>query len=97
MNGQVVYFSLNVEDGAVQELGKLPIEQVYAFTVSPDLKKIVVADESGKVQVFDLKSGSLLTEFQSVNVPVDLAWNPKNATLAILGYETELQLWSVGQ
>jgi WD40 repeat protein len=97
LNGQVVYFGLNVEDGIVQELGKLPIAQVYAFTVSPDLNKIAVADEGGKVQIFDIKSGSLLTEFHSVNAPVDLAWNPKNATLAILGYETELQLWSISQ
>ena len=50
LNGQVVYFSLNVENGTVQELGKLPIEQVFAFAVSPDLKKIAVADESGKVR-----------------------------------------------
>ena len=95
LNGQVVYFSLNVENGAVQELGKLPTEQVFAFAVSPDLKKIAVADESGKVQVLEMKSGSLLTEFQSVSTPVDLAWNPKNATVAILGYKTELQLWAV--
>ena len=65
------------------------------MTFSPDLKKIAVADESGKVQILEMRSGTLLTEFQSVAAPADLAWNPKNATLAILGYETALQLWAV--
>jgi hypothetical protein len=61
------------------------------------IRSVGVAAESGKLQIFDIKSGTLLTEFQSVNAPVDLAWNPKNATLAILGYETGLQLWSIAQ
>lgn len=95
LNGQVVYFGLNVDDGSVQELGKLPVEEVYALTFSPDIKKIAVADESGKVQIFEIGSGALVAEFQSVDAPADLAWNPKNATLAILGYETALQLWAV--
>lgn len=97
LNGEVVYFSLTVEDGSVQELGKLPIAEVYTFTVSPDLKKIVIADESGRVQILEMGSGKLLAEFQSVAAPADFAWNPKNETLAILGYETALQLWSVSQ
>jgi WD40 repeat protein len=95
LNGQAIYFALNVQDGIVEELGKLPIEAVYAFTISPDLKKVAVADESGKVQILEIESNNLLAEFQSVAAPVDLAWNPKNATLAILGYETALQLWEV--
>lgn len=95
LNGEVVYYSLNVEDGSVQELGKLPIEEVYTFTASPDLKKIVIADESGRVQILEMGSSKLLAEFQSVAAPADFAWNPKNETLAILGYETALQLWSV--
>ena len=95
LNGEVVYFGLNVNDGSVQELGKLPVEEVSVLAFSPDLKKIAVADEKGKVQILDMETGSLLTEFQSVDAPADLAWNPKNSTLAILGYETALQLWSV--
>ncbi len=95
LNGQVVYFALNVEDGSVQELGKLPVEKVFVLTFSPDLKMIAAADESGNVQILEIDSGDLLTEFQSVDAPVDLAWNPKKATLAILGYETGLQLWAV--
>ena len=92
-----IFFGLNVEDGSVQELGKLPTEQVYAFTISPDSKWIAVVDESGKVQIIEVGTGNLLTEFQSVSEPVDLGWNPTNMTLAILGYKTELQLWSVAQ
>ena len=95
LNEEVVYFGLNVNDGSVQELGKLPVEEVSALTFSADLKKIAAADEKGKVQIFEMESGNLLTEFQSVDAPADLAWNPKNLTLAILGYETALQLWSV--
>ncbi len=95
LNGQVVYFAMDVDDGSVQELGKLPIEEVYALTFSPDLKMIAVADESGKVKILEMVSGTLMAEFQSVSTPADLAWNPKNATLAILGYETALQLWAV--
>jgi len=95
LNGQVVYYSLNVDNGSVQGLGKLPIEEVYTFTVSPDLKRIVIADESGRVQILEMGSGNLLAEFQSVDAPADFAWNPKNGTLAILDYETALQLWSV--
>jgi Tol biopolymer transport system component len=95
LNGQAVYYGLNIDDGSVQEFGRLPVEDVYALTFSPDLKKIVVADESGRVQILEFGSGGLLAEFQSVDAPADLAWNPKNATLAILGYETALQLWAV--
>jgi WD40 repeat protein len=95
LNEEVVYFGLNVNDGSVQELGKLPVEEVFALTFSPDLKKIAAADEKGKVQILEMESGSVLAEFQSVDAPADLAWNPKNSTLAILGYETALQLWSV--
>lgn len=93
--GQVIYFAVNVESGSVQELGKLPSEQVFAFTIAPDAKEIAVADEGGNVQLFEVSSGNLLSEFQSVNQPVDLAWNPNGMTLAILGYKTTLQLWSV--
>jgi len=95
MDDQAIFFGLNVEDGSVQELGKLPTEQVYAFTISPNSKWIAVANESGKVQIIEVGTGNLLTEFQSVSEPVDLGWNPANRTLAILGYKTELQLWSV--
>lgn len=95
LDGQAVYFALNVENGEVKELGKLPIEQVYTFTISPDSKRIVVADEGGKVRIFDVETGALMIEFQSVETPVDLAWNPKHMTLAILGYKTVLQIWNV--
>jgi WD40 repeat protein len=95
LDGQAVYFALNVEDGTVQELGKLPVEQMYVFTISPDSKSIAVADEGGKVQIFEIGSGDLLMEFQSVDTPVDLAWNSMNMTLAILGYNATLQLWEV--
>jgi WD40 repeat protein len=95
LNGQAVYFSMDVEDGSVQELGSLPIESVFAFTFSPDLHKIAVADEGGKVQIRAVGSGEALAEFQSVDSPADLAWNPKNSTLAILGGDASLQLWSL--
>ena len=95
LNGQVVYFSMNVTNGSVQELGVLPIEDAYAVTFSPDLHRIAAADESGNVQILDIATGDLLAEFRSVNTPADLAWNPKNSTLAILGYDTALQLWSI--
>ena len=94
-NGHVVYFSLNVTDGSVEELGVLPTEDAHAVTFSPDLQQIAVAAENGEVQVIAVEPGNVLADFQSVNTPVDLAWNPKNATLAILAYDTTLQLWSI--
>jgi len=94
LDKQAILFGLNVEDGTVLELEKLPMEQVYALTVSLDLKWIAAADETGKVQIIEVGSGNLITEFQSVSEPVDLGWNPANTTLAILGYKTTLQLWS---
>ena len=96
LNGKVVYFSLNMGDESVQELGVLSTESAYALTFSPDLQNIATSDESGNVQIRAVASGDLLAEFQSVNEPADLAWNPKNGILAILGYDTSLQLWSLG-
>ncbi|MEP7136367.1 MAG: WD40 repeat domain-containing protein [Chloroflexota bacterium] len=95
LEGSAVYFALNVEDGSVQELGKLPVEQAYAFSISPDSKRIAVADEAGMVRIFEVGSDDLLIEFQAVDNPADLAWHPNDSTLAILGYKATLQLWSL--
>lgn len=93
--GQVVYFSMNVENGAVQELGALPLTSASVVAFSPDSQSIAVADEAGSVQILAVASGATLAAFQSVKSPVDLAWNPKNSTLAVLGYDTSLQLWAL--
>jgi len=95
LDGRLVYFSVDASDGSVQQLGALPIDAAYVLAYSPDLQKIAVADERGNVQIHDTKSGGLLVEFQSVTTPADLAWNPENGTLAVLGYDTKLQLWSL--
>lgn len=94
-NGQVVYFSMNVADGSVHEFGALPTTSAIAVAFSPDSQAIAVADEGGHVQILAVDSGDTLAAFQSVKSPVDLAWNPKNSTLAVLGYDTSLQLWSL--
>jgi len=95
LDGQLVVFGLNVANGEVQDLATLPLEQVFAVGISPDVEKFAVADEQGKVQIFDVISSDLLMEFQSVSQPVGLAWNPNGTSLAILGYKTALQLWKV--
>ncbi len=93
--GQFVYFSVDVSDGSVRNLGRLSTESASVFTVSPNADKVAVADERGGVQIRELASGNLLSEFQAVDTPADMAWNPKDSTLAILGYATTLQLWSL--
>lgn len=95
LNGHVVYFSMSATDGSVQELGELPIDAASALAFSPDFQRIAAADERGKLQIRSTATGDLLAEFQSVNVPADLAWNPSDSTLAVLSYETTLQVWSI--
>lgn len=94
IDGVVGYFSIDAHDGTVTELGRLPIAQVVG-AISADGSMIAVADASGKVRISDVASGALLAEFQSVADPVDLAWNSIDGTLAILSYNTALQLWSI--
>jgi len=95
--GQLFVFSLNVNDGSVQELANLPVAGAAVFAFSPDAKKLAVADAQGVVRILDRVSGERLTGFKSVDQPVDLAWNPNGATLAILDYKTTLQLWDVSE
>jgi WD40 repeat protein len=92
-DGQVVAFALSVSDGTVQELGRFPIDDVYAFVISPDANTIAIADERGTIQFIDTSSEEAVTSIKTVDQPVDLAWNPLDGTLAVLGYETALQLW----
>jgi WD40 repeat protein len=92
--GQIVVFALNVADRSVQEVAKFAARVAEAFAFSPNAKKLAVADARGIVQIVDIASGEALTEFKSVDQPVDRAWNP-NGTLAILDYKTKLQLWSL--
>jgi hypothetical protein len=54
-----------------------------------------VADEGGIVRIYEQASGLLLHEFQSVDTPVDLAWDPTGRIFAVLGYKTGLQLWEL--
>jgi WD40 repeat protein len=93
-NGQVVVFALNVANGSVQEVAKLPVSQVEVFAISPDEEKLAVADPRGVAQILDITSAEIVTGFKTVDQPVSLAWNP-NGTLAILDYKTKLQLWSI--
>jgi WD40 repeat protein len=93
--GQFVYFSVDVDDGSVRELGRLPTESASVFAIATDADKFAIADEHGDVQIRELASGNLLSEFQAVDAPADIAWNPKGPTLAILGGATTLQLWSL--
>jgi WD40 repeat protein len=95
-NGQIIVMELSVTDGTVQEVAKFPVNEAVVFAFSPDAKKLIVADEHGIAQIVDAASGEMLTEFKSVDQPVDIAWNPDGSTLAILGYKTQLQLWNVG-
>ena len=90
-------FALNVSDGTVQELGNFSIDDVYAFVVSPDAKTIAIADERGIVQFIDTSSGESKNSIKTVDQPVDLAWNPNDGILAILGYKTALQLWEINK
>ena len=56
---------------------------------------MAVGDERGNVQIRELASGNLLSEFQAVDSPADMAWNPQGSTLAILGGATTLQVWTL--
>jgi WD40 repeat protein len=94
-NGRAVVFALHVLDGAVQELATFPVAEVSAFVISPGAEYFAVADESGLMQIVDTSSGEVVTEMETLGQPVDLAWHPAGLSLAILGYKTELQLWSI--
>lgn len=93
--GQIFVLGLNVTDGKVTEVANFPVRDAAVFAISPDEKKLVVADERGVAQIVDIASGKVLTAFKSVDQPVDIAWNPNGRTLAILGYKTKLQLWEI--
>jgi len=95
VNGQVVMFGLNISSGVVDDLAKAPMGQADVFAISPDATKIAIADAQGQVRIFDPSSPKLLREFQSVNQPADMVWNPNGTTLAILDYKSTLQLWDV--
>jgi WD40 repeat protein len=95
VNGQVILFGLNISNGVVDELAKTPMGQADVVAISPNATKIAVANSNGQVRIFDPSSPKLLIEFQSVNEPADMIWNPNGTTLAILDYKTTLQLWSV--
>jgi len=95
VNGQVVMFGLNISNGVVDDLAKAPMGQADVFAISPDATKIAIADAQGQVRIFDPSSPKLLMEFQSVNQPADMVWNPNGSTLAILDYKSTLQLWDV--
>lgn len=95
IDGEVGYFSIDAQDGAVTELGRVPIDQAVAVAVAADGSMVAAADAAGVVRVFDVASGAEAARFQSVADPVDLAWNEIDGTLAILSYNTALQLWSV--
>lgn len=94
---QVVIFAVNVTDGIVDNMIKFPLGQAEVFAVSPDETKVAMADAAGKVWMIDASAPKLLMEFQSVEQPVDMAWDPKGGKLAILDYKTKLQLWDVAQ
>ena len=94
-DGQAVAFGLNVSDGAVQELGKFPLDEVYAFAISPNGEQFAIADERGIVQFVEVASGETAAEIKTVEQPVDLAWNRDGNAIAILGYKTALQLWAL--
>jgi WD40 repeat protein len=97
LNGQAVFFGLDVTDGTVNELGKFFPSQAEVFAISPAGDRFAVADLRGVVQIIDVVSGDVLTGIKSVNQPVDMAWNPSGRTLAILDYKTALQLWDVSK
>jgi hypothetical protein len=78
-------------------MGRFPVEKVFAFAVSPDARMVALADEGGSVDLVDVASGEVYSEIKTVDQPVDLAWHPGGKLLAILGYETALQLWKIGE
>jgi len=95
VDGQVIMFGLNISNGVVDDLAEAPMGQADVFAISPDARKIAIADSQGQVRIFDPSSPKFLTEFQSVNQPADMVWNPNGTTLAILDYQSTLQLWDV--
>lgn len=97
LNGEAVFFGMDVKDGTVNELGKFIPSQAEVFAISPAGDRFAVADPRGVVQIIDVVSGDVLAEIKSVNQPVDMAWNPSGMTLAILDYKTALQLWAVSK
>ena len=94
VDGEVGYFSIDARGGDVVELARLPLEQVVAFSMSPDGALAAVADAAGVVRVIEVSTNAVLAEFQAVADPVDLAWNSMDGTLAILSYSTALQVWA---
>ncbi len=85
-----VLYSLNLTSGETAPL--FPIDgQSYIFTLSPDRQWIAIGYEDGNIDIRDFEQS--LMEFEAVAQPVALAWYAD--TLAVLGYDTTLQLWDV--
>lgn len=83
-------YSLNLTSGEITPI--LPIEsQSYIFTLSSDGQLIAIGYEDGNIDIRDFDQS--LMELEAVAQPVALAWHED--TLAVLGYDTTLQLWDV--
>lgn len=95
--GQMIVFALNVTDGTVHEMGKYRLVEAELFDIAPDASQIAISDPRGVVQIYDIASGQVLAGIKSVAQPVDIAWNPRSQTLAILDYKATLQLWGVSK
>ena len=92
--GNTMLFAARVAGGEDVELHSLPSD-VAALAVSSDGSRLAYARNNQEVVIQDMAMGSLLAGFRGVAEPVDLDWSPDGDKLAVLGYHTALQIWSI--
>lgn len=92
-NGQAVFFSINISDGTVHEIKTFPPSEAELFSIDSAEHLLAISSPDGIVQFIDIKTDNRLTRMKTVNQPVDIAWHPNSNLLAVLDYQTTLQLW----
>lgn len=59
---------------------------VQYFTITPDQTRLIIGAPSGLIEVYDMESGSILTEIDSLEFCYGLLANPDNETLTSFSY-----------
>jgi len=80
---------LNFEEFKTFAAGMIQIDQVDYYAVA-------TSNKNGYVQIWDLKSGKFLREFQASESNIEgLAFSPDRRTLAVLDNKNSLKLWGI--
>jgi len=81
--------------GRVLSLIAKPGTKPTAICLSPDSKLLALGTSSGMIQIFSMKSGTLVHEMMCASSPIEaLAWSPSGEYLAY-AYGDEIGVWSI--